>query len=184
MELVEAVKTQGEIKQIANLLEKHKGTIYKDIWVLGVNAALRISDLLSVTMEMALKGTITINEGKTGKLRVIPLNNTAMATVRARAEANPTHIYLFEGESNRAKFKPISRSSVTKSFKEIGDILGLKLGTHSMRKTLGYVMYSQGERLERISKVLNHKDTGVTMRYIGLTQEDVNKAYEEYEITF
>ncbi len=70
------------------------------------------------------------------------------------------------------------------AFKEVGDILGLKLGTHSMRKTLGWTMYSAGERIERICKVLNHKDSGVTMRYRGLTQADIDSAYHEYEIRF
>ena len=55
---------------------------------------------------------------------------------------------------------------------------------HSMRKTLGWTMYSAGERIERICKVLNHKDSGVTMRYIGLTQADIDSAYHEYEIRF
>jgi len=53
-----------------------------------------------------------------------------------------------------------------------------------MRKTLGWTMYLAGERIERISKVLNHNDSGVTMRYSGLTQADIDSAYDEYEITF
>ncbi len=184
MQIVDAVKSSAEIKLMASLLEKHHGVIYSHMWVFGVNAALRISDLLSVTMEHALTGTLSLREGKTNKLRTIPLNQAAMSVVQRRHELNPTHSYLFQVDCNRAKHKPISRQSVSGAFKEAGDILGLRLGTHSMRKTLGWTIYSAGERIERISKVLNHKDSGVTMRYIGLTQADIDSAYTEYEIKF
>ncbi len=83
-----------------------------------------------------------------------------------------------------SKMYPISRQSVSAAFKEVGNILSLKLGTHSMPKTLGWTMYSAGERIVRICKVLNHNDSGVTMRYIGLTQADIDSAYHEYEIRF
>jgi len=73
---------------------------------------------------------------------------------------------------------------VSEAFKEVGNILSLKLGTHSKRKTLGWAMYYTGERIERICRVLNHKYSAVTMRYIGLTQTDIDSAYHEYEIRF
>ncbi len=184
MQIVDAVKTKEEVKLMASLLEKHCGEIYSHLWVFGVNTALRISDLLSITIEHALSGTLTLKEGKTQKLRIIPLNQTAMSIVRKRHEQNPSHIYLFQVDSNRAKNKPVSRQSVSGAFKEVGEILGLKIGTHSMRKTLGWTMYSAGERIERICKLLNHKDSGVTLRYIGLTQADIDSAYSEYEIVF
>ena len=184
MQIVDAVKSKEEIKRIASLLEKHYGSIYSHMWIFGVNAALRISDLRLITMEHALTGKLTLIEGKTKKRRSIPLNATAMSVVQLRHALNPHHNYLFQVDCNRAKNKPISRQSVSAAFKEVGDILGLKLGTHSMRKTLGWTMYSAGERIERICKVLNHKDSGVTMRYIGLTQADIDSAYHEYEIRF
>ncbi len=184
MQIVDAVKSSAEIKLMASLLEKHHGSIYSHMWVFGVNAALRISDLLSITMEHALTGTISLREGKTNKLRTIPLNQTALSVAQLRHEQHPEHAYLFQVDCNRAKHKPISRQSASQAFKEVGEILGLKIGTHSMRKTLGWTMYSAGERIERISKLLNHKDAGVTMRYIGLTQADVDSAYHEYEIVF
>ncbi len=184
MQVVDAVKSKEEIKKVASLLEKHSGSIYSHMWIFGVNAALRISDLRLITMEHALTGALILREGKTNKRRSIPLNDTAMSVALRRHKLNPQHTYLFQVDCNRAKNKPISRQSVSAAFKEVGNILGLKLGTHSMRKTLGWTMYSAGERIERICKVLNHKDSGVTMRYIGITQADIDSAYHEYEIKF
>jgi len=182
MKIVEAVKTLDDAKSVADLLGKHKGQIYSDIWTFGVNAALRISDLLSITMEQALSGTVELTESKTGKTRSIPLNSTAMAIVEARHKANPTHEWLFQVDSNRASGKAISRFAVAAAFKEVGEILHIKLGTHSMRKTLGWVMHSKGASIERICKLLNHSSPAITMAYIGLTQADTDAAYTEFEI--
>lgn len=182
MATVEAVKTLDEVRDVARLLKKHKGEIYSDLWVFGVNVALRISDLLPITMNMAKTGLLEIEEGKTGKKRKITLNDTAMAIVTKRVLDAPDHNYLFQVDSNRAKNKSLSRSAVSKAFAEIGEMLDVQLGTHSMRKTLGWVMHSQGASLERICKVLNHSHPAVTMRYIGLTDQDTQAAYSEFEI--
>jgi hypothetical protein len=53
------------------------------------------------------------------------------------------------------------------------------LGTHSMRKTRGYVMWVAGVPLEVMARVLSHS-SAVTMIYIGLEQEDINKTYDDF----
>jgi integrase len=184
MNVVDAVKTPDEIKSVALLLHKHKGMIYSDLWMFGVNAALRITDLLSITTEDAKNGVIIIKEGKTNKRRKITLNDSAMKIVKKRTRKHPDHIYLFQVDSNRAKNKAISRSAVGTAFREVGQILGITLGTHSMRKTFGWVMHSAGAPIERICKLLNHSTPAVTMVYIGLVQEDIDSAYKEFEICF
>jgi len=50
MREVEAVKTTGQRQQVEAHLND-QGEIYADIWKVGVNTALRISDLLSLTMD-------------------------------------------------------------------------------------------------------------------------------------
>lgn len=184
MELVEAAKTPKQIEKIHDRLLEHGGDIYADIWSFGLQVALRISDLLQITMEEALTGKLFIREGKTGKARQITLNDKAQKIVRKRYKDNPDHAYLFQVESNRAKGKPISRVSVAKKFKEVGEMksISINLGTHSMRKTRGWIMHSNGASIELICKVLNHSSPAVTMRYIGLTQAEIDQTYEQFEI--
>lgn len=188
MNVVDAVKDQKTFLAIADYLRsRNTSPIYSDIWVFGVNVALRISDLLDISMEDAIAATkegamLTVVEGKTGKRRNITLNGTAKSIVHRRACDHPGHKYLFEVESNRAKGKPISRFAVAKAFDTAGKRFKVKLGTHSMRKTLGWMMYSQGVAIERICKVLNHSHPAVTMHYIGLTDADTQAAYLEFEV--
>ncbi len=48
MNEVDAVKTRNEIAAIETLLRKHHGELYADIWKIGLNLSLRISDLLAI----------------------------------------------------------------------------------------------------------------------------------------
>lgn len=69
MKSVDAVKTVEDVAFISRKLKLNaKGnTLYSDIWEFGLQVALRISDLLSVTMEEAKQGRIVLKEEKTGK---------------------------------------------------------------------------------------------------------------------
>lgn len=184
MQLVEAVKTSAEVERVAHklTLNARGNPLYADLWMFGLQVALRISDLLTITYEEALQGRVVIKESKTGKVRNITLNTKAVAIVKKRREANPHHIYLFEVQSNRAKDKPVSRIAVATAFKAVGDELGISLGTHSMRKTRGWLMHSSGVSIEMICKVLNHSSPAITMAYIGITQDQVDATYHEFVI--
>ena len=184
MQSVDAVKTKAEIDQISRKLQLNaKGnTLYSDIWTFGLQVALRISDLLTITMTEAKSGRLALREGKTGKQRLLKLNEKAQSIVESRAKRYPGHEYLFQVESNRAKGKPVSRVAVAVAFKAVGDELGIALGTHSMRKTRGWVMHKSGASIELICKVLNHSSPKITMHYLGLTQEEIDSTYDEFVI--
>ncbi|MFZ2168944.1 MAG: tyrosine-type recombinase/integrase [Methylococcaceae bacterium] len=99
-----------------------------------------------------------------------------------RQQDNPADTWLFQVHSNRAKDKPVSRVSVSRVFKDAGELLGQTNNTHSMRKSRGIAMYKDGVPVEKIAKVLNHSNTTSTLRYLGITQEEVLKTYDDYEL--
>ena len=180
---VESVKDQDDIKRVERLLAKHHGQLFADVWVIGINFALRISDLLEIKMiDVAGADTLTVLEGKTKKPRTIRINERARAVIARRVAENPDHAYLFQSDSNRARSlaKPVTRQSVARAFQEVGEILGIHLGTHSMRKSLGRAMFDENRPLELISKTLNHASTGVTMRYIGIEKRDIQQVYRDF----
>ena len=186
MKEVEAVKRTSDIETIHTLLNKHAGNDFGDIWKLGINVALRISDLLNVKysdIDIDRRELVVI-EAKTGKTRTIRLNSTVIAIVEARRLKYPLESYLFQSRGNRAKSanKPYSRVTIAKKFKEIGEIVGIRLSTHSLRKTRGYMLYSAGVSIEQICKILNHSSPAVTMAYIGLTKEQTLQTYDDFEL--
>lgn len=184
MNEVEAVD-RNEIGTVEKLLRKHGGDLYGDVWVFGVNTALRIGDLLSIRMaDVVGREALELIEAKTGKRRVVTLNGKARAIVERRAAAYPDDEWLFQAKGNRAKAmaKPVSRETVARKFAEVGEILGIELGTHSMRKTRGAALYQAGAPIETVCKVLNHSSPAVTMRYIGLDKAAVQRTYTDLEL--
>lgn len=123
MNAVEAA-SKAEVDMIHAALNKKYGQIYSDIWKVGVNLSLRIGDLL--TLQYAdlnlTERSLTLTEAKTGKQKSIRLNAPAIAVIARRKLEHPTDTWLFQVHSNRANDKPISRVSVSRVFKEAGDL--------------------------------------------------------------
>lgn len=111
-----------------------------------------------------------------------------LSIVRERLENYPNNEWLFQSESprnnRRLASKPINRRSVARVFEDVGKSIAPKvqLGTHSMRKTRGYAMHTSGRSIEEICKVLNHSHPAITMRYIGLTQDQIDRSFTEFEL--
>ena len=176
--------SKAEIDMIHSVLNKKYGQLYADVWKVGVNLSLRISDLLTLKyadLNLADR-SLKLIEAKTGKQKTVRLNATAITVIARRKQEHSTDIWLFQVHSNRAKDKPIGRASVSRVFKEAGDLLGLSINTHSMRKSRGMAMYSDGVPIEKIAKVLNHSNTASTLRYLGITQEQVLQTFDDYEL--
>lgn len=190
MSEVFAVKKQSQLDQIEHLLQE-RGTIYVDVWIFGLNSALRIADILNIKMA-DIDGLdpacpkIHIREGKTKKYRWVKLNRLALEVVTRRRAENPQHDYLFQSRMPRRgnDADSITSRSVLRVFSEVGQKVTprVKLGTHSMRKTRGYMMHADGVPLAVICDMLNHDHPRVTMRYVGLTQETVEQSYDDYVI--
>ena len=132
---VEAVKT-GEQRQQVEAHLAAQGAIYADLWKVGVNTALRISDLLSLTMENVraldlAQPALKITEQKTGKLRKIVVNQTALDVLQRRLSENSDHLWLFQSEAvnrdRRAPPKPINRRSVSRVFEKVGQRVAPKV---------------------------------------------------------
>ncbi|MFV1468362.1 tyrosine-type recombinase/integrase [Idiomarina sp. HB] len=186
MSEVHAVKDLDTIKLVSHLLNRTFGQQIADIWDLGLNLALRISDLLSIRFEDIQGDRLNIRERKTGKIATIKLNDKALSIIDRLRRDNPDHVYLFQSHRNRWSLnrgpRPLSRCYVSKAISMIGEEVGLSLGTHSMRKTRGYHLYKNTNDLARVMKMLRHGSEAVTLRYIGITQEDVDRDFVELEI--
>lgn len=192
MKQVEAAKSKSQRDQIEAHL-REAGQVYHDIWKLGVNTALRISDLLQLTIADVKNldssaPALELVEIKTGKARRIMLNAPALKIMQRRVSEYPRQHYLFQSDAvniDRSKApQPINRRSVGRVFEKVGQQIAprLSLGTHSMRKTRGYAMFEAGRSIESIAKVLNHSSPAVTMRYIGIEQRDIDRSYVEFEL--
>ena len=73
----------------------------------------------------------------------------------------------------------ISRVQAYIILSEAARAVGIKeaVGTHTLRKVFGYFAYQQGIDITRIQLLLNHSSPGVTLRYIGITREELDNIY-------
>ncbi|WP_085299715.1 tyrosine-type recombinase/integrase [Cognaticolwellia mytili] len=183
---VYSVKSIDQVNLISHLLAIRCSEQMADIWNVGLNLALRISDLLAVRFEDIKNNTLIICESKTGKVARIKLNNKALTIIQRIQVQHPVHVYLFQSYRNQQSLyrepKPLTRRAVAKAFALVGEELNINLGTHSMRKTRGYMLYQQTKDIARVMKMLRHSSEGVTLRYIGITQEEIDKDFIELEV--
>lgn len=185
MNEVKAVKDKHTIETIKREFDGLYGEKVSSIWELGLQLALRISDLLSIKYgDIDLVGErVKVTESKTNKVADIKLNAKAIAVIESLRASNPDDVYLFQATGNRvAGVKPFSRQYITKCFKVVSESLKVEIGTHSMRKTRGYWMYKQSNDLARVMRMLRHSSVAVTLRYIGITQEEVDNDFDDLEL--
>ena len=177
MNEVEAIKNKKDIEKIKKAFNNKRDLM---LFVLGVNVGLRISDLLNLKVDDVLdKKSVTIKEGKTGKSREFTLNTAATKAVNdylGSISYKPDD-YLFK--SRKGENKPISRVEAWQVLNDAADRAKVKIdiGTHTLRKTFGYWSYKQGIDITLLQKIFNHSSPAITLRYIGITQENIKDVY-------
>lgn len=195
----EPIKSIEDIDRISNYLITNKR--YRDnmLFIVGINFGLRVSDLLQlrfshlIDTNFAFKTTFPILEKKTENTRkvkrnrYISINNAVMDAVILYLQNTNCKLddYMFRSESNRGynQNKPMSRMSVDRILKEIGETLHLenKMATHTMRKTFAYhqMLMSNNDprKLLLLQKMFGHSSAAQTLDYIGITGEEIEDAY-------
>ncbi|MFB4473737.1 site-specific integrase [Oceanobacillus caeni] len=181
MNEVQPIRAKEKIEEVKNIL-KHEES-YRDyfMFVMGVNTGLRISDLLPLKVkDVRNKTHITILEKKTKKNKRFIIN----AGLRREIEEYTANLndedYLFP--SSRSN-KNIQRVQAYKILNRAAKKAGLtEIGTHTLRKTFGYHYYKQTKDVAMLQEIFNHSAPSVTMRYIGITQEEIDKSLEEFNL--
>jgi integrase len=188
MNFVEPIRDRKKIAQIKNLLRGQRR--YRDLllFVVGINSALRISDLLTLRIghfidnQGRIKHRFQIHEQKRGKRHEVVINNSIRESLIEYLEAyqgvsdNPDHFIFFNTKSNNYT-GPIKRGRAWKLITSICQEVGLRgnFGTHSLRKTWGYHARLQGVDLALIMHKLNHSSISTTKRYLGITDDELQE---------
>ena len=182
MEFVQPIRDLKQIENIKILL-KHKNLRDYCLFTLGINSGLRISDLLKLTIADVMekgkpKDRIRLREKKTNKYKEFPLSDNAKSAIK---EYLKTRNYtenepLFISRKNEGF---LLRQQAYKIINDVAKSVGIKekIGTHTLRKTFGYHAYNKGYDITVIQKLFNHSSPSVTLRYIGITQDDLDNVY-------
>lgn len=178
MTIVEPIKNKDDIKKVENVLAKKNG---RDLllFVIGTNCGLRISDILSLDVgDVKGQSHIRIVEKKTGKFKKFPVNAKLKPMfeeyTKGKNPDEPLFKTVFQNRMQRFAAYYIVRSAC----KEAG--LQEKVGTHTMRKTFGYHHYRKFKDVAILQKIFNHSSPEITLRYIGIEQDEIEKSYVNF----
>lgn len=198
------IKNIDDIFRISEYLINEKR--YRDnmLFILGINFGLRVSDLRMLKFANLINENLTFkdnfpvfeqktrNTRKRKKNRYITINHAVIEAVTLYLE-NTKGVslsdYLFRSQSNRSsKGEPLTAKSIDRILKGIANDLNLtmKVSTHTLRKTFCYhqmlMSGNDSRKLLLLQKMLNHSSPAQTLDYIGITTEEIDKAYKELNL--
>lgn len=147
--------------------------------VCGVNFGLRISDLLTITYGQLQSGEFVINEKKWGKKRKIVVNEAVREAMLIMGDIDPVHYILEDSSPFRSQKGTIySSQHVNRKLKRVFPNEKRKITSHSLRKGFGKRLYeASGHNIALVQLALRHSSPEDTLRYIGVTQDNLDECY-------
>ncbi len=182
MEFVQPIRSKEKIEEIKSVL-KENGTRDLLLFLMGINTGLRISDLLKLkVIDIRGKSHVEIKEQKTGKVKRFPILGNLQSMLEEYTRNRDLSEYLFK--SRNGENKPITRVQAYIILNNACRKCGIqdRIGMHSLRKTFSYHHYKQFHDVAILQYLLNHSSPSITLRYIGITDDNVEKTLQQFEL--
>lgn len=187
MKLVQPIRSRVKLEEVGQLLFDHHEKYYVMLRI-GVTTGLRISDIINLQVK-DIKGRnyISLVEKKTKKSKTFMLNSKTRQLCESfidKFNLKEDDYIIFSNKKNKdGSSKGISRQQAYEVLSIAGAKAGLQnFGTHSLRKTFGYFHYQQFKDIAMLQEIFNHSSPTITLRYIGLMQEHIDKTMQELDI--
>ncbi|MBN8236848.1 site-specific integrase [Halobacillus kuroshimensis] len=180
MNFVQPIRDPEVIRAIKKYLREDNDRNYM-MFVVGINSGLRISDILPLRVKDAKRPYFSIREKKTSKQKRIDMTPSLKKELKWYVEGKEDHEFLFK--SREGINKPIGRSMAYKILRSAAEYVSLdEIGTHTLRKTFGYHFYKQTKDVALLQEIFNHSSPAITLKYIGINQDGIDKAMKEFKI--
>lgn len=196
MEFVQPLRRKTHIEALRAELKRRNPRDHA-MFVLGIATGLRISDLLTLTVgdvvevlprraakdRLRIARRLSLRERKTGKTKSFPLNREARSALRSylrdRVYRFDEPLFVSRKAGGDGDPRAISRQHAWHILNEAAHAVGVaeRIGTHSLRKTFGYLAFLAGVDVTRIQQLLNHASPATTLAYIGITQDELDQVY-------
>lgn len=182
MEFVQPIRSKEKIEEIKSVL-KENGMRDLLLFSMGINTGLRISDLLKLkVIDVKGKSHVEIKEQKTGKVKRFPILGNLQSLLEEYTRNKELSEYLFK--SRNGENKPITRVMAYMIINNACKNCGIQdnIGTHTLRKTFGYHHYQTFHDVAILQYLLNHSSPSITLRYIGIAQDNVEQTLQQFEL--
>lgn len=186
MKIVQPIRDKNKLNEMKIELKK-RGTRDYLLFITGINTGLRISDIIKLKVldvlneDRTVKSHISIIEKKTNKRKRFKINDTLSRELAEYCKNLKMTDYLFS--SRKGDNKPITRVQAYRLLNEVAESIGLEeIGTHTLRKSFGYHFYRKTKDVAMLQKLFNHSSPSITLAYIGIEQDEIDEAYQDFEI--
>lgn len=211
---VYAFKSKEEIKSVIGIFDKHiveatnshqRQIAYRNklLFVIGINIGIRASDLRTLQWNFFCDkqddGTLKfknfyvlqpMKQKKQKKFVKLFFNQAVQKIIEEYINEYPIedlNDYLF---FSREGNDPISVQMLWKIIKDIASEAGIEqnIGSHSLRKTWAYHCWHESvdknKALVVLQQCFNHSSTQMTMKYIGVLDEEISDMYNSINLGF
>lgn len=195
------------IRQL-NQRTDHQGIMMNRLFQIGIFTGLRIGDVLRLRKRDLTGDRIRIVQQKNGRRKVRDRSGHVVYDDdgNAKYEMHVSEFYIHKqlrklvatmddiGDDDlifysRHKVKkelkiPMTRTTAWRYLKEIAkighiDTTQTPIGTHTLRKTFGYMHYQHNHDIVLLQKWYEHSSPAITERYIGLSYEMQKNAIDK-----
>ena len=181
-QIVLPIKDSNVLKMVQDtLLDSFRaGRRNYTIFQVGKATLLRVSDVMKLkksdvfNSDGSIKSTAFIHDKKTGKANTLylkPVQQDLLIYHDWMVQQNLNSEWLFPSTSRPVRH--ITEKQFYKGMAHVGDLLGIStyLGTHTIRKTGAYRVYTQSNyNIGLVMHLLNHSSEAMTLTYLDLDQ--------------
>lgn len=129
-----------------------------------------------------------------GKLRSVPMHPDFRKTYDRWMEERKT--LVDQAEQNRKDdrllvylkgkslrhYEELKGGAIDNHVAELSDRLGFHFSNHTLRRTFGRELFRSGVSIVVIATIFGHSNTSTTMKYLGLTLDDMTEAMERFRL--
>jgi integrase len=174
---VEPIRTKKKLRDILLYLKRDNERNYI-LFLLGIHTGLRISDILRLRVRDVKNRThINIIEQKTKKPKKFLINKELQLELRQYCKDKEHYEFLIS--SREGENEAVTRNRAYQVLIEIGNLFDIHISCHVLRKTFGYWHYTENHDVVQLMEIFNHSDQRVTLRYIGVIQDELDKSVKE-----
>lgn len=181
---VQPIRDQQQLEDMKWALKRHCSERDYILFVVGCETGLRVGDLLKLTTKqiLDLKGKqnkiLRVKEGKTQKIRDMYISNCFQEVYEyAKNVQSP---YLFPSRKGE---RPITPTQAYRQLNKAAEFAGVEhVGNHTLRKTFGYWFYKATKDIAMLQRILHHSHPSVTLRYIGITEEETQNVLKHFSV--
>ena len=159
--------------------------------VVGLNTALRISDILKLQwndvydfQRKQFRSHLLVLEQKTGKQNMIAMNKNVKTALALYKETRIIKEYDYVFTKNTDYSTPLNRTQAYRIIRHAAkETLNVEnISCHSLRKTFGYHAWKQGTPPALLMDIYNHSSYAITKRYLGIGQDEKDDIFLTIEI--